>query len=113
MYLLTEHDSVARADTVYLPEIPANVAALRKRFPAVEKVLSTYELLLPALNAANQTLTSRHVFNQLTSTKSADAFLPRLIIQNLGVRTGFDDGYSTLPNVLEECCAYCKIIHLV
>lgn len=49
IYVLTDKDTIASTKEAYLREIPQEVLHLRKRFPEVDKLLNSYQLLHPKL----------------------------------------------------------------
>ena len=49
IYVLTDKDTVVSAKEVYLREIPQEVLHLRKQFPEVDTLLSSYQLIHPKL----------------------------------------------------------------
>jgi hypothetical protein len=53
IYVLTDKDFIASAKEVYLREIPQDVLRLRKRFPEVDNLLNSYQLLHPKLATAD------------------------------------------------------------
>lgn len=80
IYVLTD-TKIALSDDVYLREIPAEVLGLRTKFTEVERVLSSYEFIHPALAIPELV----RFFKECTHVKSIDydkicreVFLPRL-----------------------------------
>ncbi|GAJ03514.1 unnamed protein product, partial [marine sediment metagenome] len=50
IYVLTDKDTVVSAQEIYLREIPQEVLQLRKQFPEVDSLLSSYQLIHPKLS---------------------------------------------------------------
>ena len=100
IYVLTEQNNVILANRVYLRDIPADVIVLGKKFAAVEKLLSSYELIHPALDTPPLV----QFLKQQTHGRSIDfqricrdVFLPRLVT-------------TAIPPSSEELIAYTRLV---
>jgi hypothetical protein len=100
IYVLTDDSSIAPANAVYLRDIPANVIALKKRFPAVDKVLKGYKIIHPTLDQPDITdFLKRHTHVQSIDFVRIcrDVFLPRLLI-------------TTQPPTKDDLIAYTRLL---
>jgi hypothetical protein len=81
IYVLTDRDTIASANTVYLRDIPQNVLQLRKTSKEVDALLSSYQMVHPRLATAHLI----KFFKERTHVESIDydkicreVFLPKL-----------------------------------
>lgn len=100
IYVLTDGGSIALANGVYSRNIPDEINTLRKKFPAVEKVLASYKLLHPCLHepALIEFFGARtHVQSIDFDRICRDVFLPRLEV-------------TSPPPPKEELIAYTRLL---
>jgi len=83
IYVLTDKDTIALANVVYLRDIPNEVLQLRKRFKEVDSLLNSYQLLHPRLTTPELI----KFFQERTHVQAIDydkvcreVFLPKLIV---------------------------------